>query len=140
MNYNGINKEAIAKRMKEKIKAGASFFLTQPIYSDEDIERIAYLKKETNAKIIAGIMPLVSYRNATFIKNEMPGIVVPDEIINRYKEGLTREEYEEIAIEISIDVMKRLGDLADGYYFMTPFNRYRLIQRIIHWYSELFSK
>lgn len=131
LNHNGVNKEAIAKRMKDKMEAGASFFLTQPIYSEEDIERIAYLKKETNAKIMAGIMPLVSHRNAVFIKNEMPGIVVPDEIVDRYEEGLTREAYEQIAVDISVDVIQRLGDLADGYYFMTPFNRYRLIQRII---------
>lgn len=132
LNYNGVNKEAIAGRMKDKMKAGASFFLTQPIYSDEDIKRIAYLKQETGAKIMAGIMPLVSHRNATFIKNEMPGIFVPDEIIDRYQDGLTREEYEEIAVEISVDVIRKLGNLADGYYFMTPFNRYKLIQRIIN--------
>lgn len=131
LNHNGVNKEAIAKRMKDKMEAGASFFLTQPVYSDEDIDRIKYLKEETGAKIIAGIMPLVSRKNAVFIKNEMPGIYVPDEIVERYEEGLTREEYEDIAVEISVDVINRLGDLADGYYYMTPFNRYKLIQRII---------
>lgn len=132
LNYSGVNKEAIAARIKNKLAAGASYFLSQPVYSDEDIERIAYLKKETGAKIIVGIMPLVSHKNAVFIHNEMPGIHVSDEIMARYTEGLTREQYEEIAIEVSVDIIKKLGDFADGYYFMTPFNRYGLIQKIIN--------
>lgn len=131
LNYAGANKEAIAKRMKDKMAAGAEFFLTQPVYSDEDMERIAYLKKETGAKIIVGIMPLVSHKNAVFIHNEMPGINVPKEIMERYAENLTREEYERIAVEVSVDIINKMGDYVDGYYFMTPFNRYRLIQEII---------
>lgn len=132
LNYNGVNKEAIAARMRNKMAAGAAYFLSQPVYSDEDIERIAYLKKETGAKIIVGIMPLVNHKNAVFIHNEMPGIHVSDEIMARYEEGLTRERYEEIAVEVSVDIIKKLGNFADGYYFMTPFNRYRLIQKIIN--------
>lgn len=132
LNYNGVNKEAIAARMKSKMEAGVSCFLTQPVYSGEDIERIAYLKNETGAKIIVGIMPLVSDKNAVFIQNEMPGIHIPDEIMERYAPGLSREEYEEIAVEVSVDIIKKLGDFAAGYYFMTPFNRYGLIQNIIN--------
>lgn len=132
LNYNGVNKEAIAARMKSKMAAGAAFFLSQPVYSDEDIQRIVYLKRETGARIIVGIMPLVSHKNAVFIHNEMPGIHVSDEIMARYAEGLTREQYEEIAVEISVDIIEKLGDFADGYYFMTPFNRYGLIQKIIN--------
>lgn len=131
LNYAGVNKEAIADRIRTKMEAGASYFLTQPVYSDEDIERIGYLKKSTGAKIIVGIMPLVSHKNAVFIHNEMPGINVPDEIMKQYPEGLTREEYEEVAVNVSETIIRKLGDYVDGYYFMTPFNRYQLIQRII---------
>lgn len=132
LNYSGVNKEAIAVRMKNKMEAGAVCFLTQPVYSDEDIERISYLRNETGAKIIVGIMPLVSYKNAVFIQNEMPGIHVSDEIMSRYVPGLSREEYEELAVEVSVDIIKKLNDVAAGYYFMTPFNRYALIQKIIN--------
>lgn len=131
LNYAGVNKEAIVKRMKDKMAAGAACFLTQPVYSDADMERIAYLKKETGARIIVGIMPLVSHKNAVFIHNEMPGITVPEEIMGKYDKDLTREEYEQIAVQVSVDIIKKMGDNVDGYYFMTPFNRYRLIQEII---------
>ena len=132
LNYSGVNKEAVVARMKSKIEAGVSCFLTQPVYSDEDIERITYLRNETGAKIIAGIMPLVSHKNAVFIQNEMPGIHISDEIMNRYAQDLSREEYEDIAVEVSEDIIKKLDGVAAGYYFMTPFNRYALIQRIIN--------
>lgn len=131
LNYGGVNKDAIVKRMKDKMAAGASYFLTQPVYSKEDMERIAYLKKETGAAIIVGIMPLVSYKNAVFIHNEMPGITVPKEIMDLYEEGLSREEYEQIAIDVSVKIINELKDNVDGYYFMTPFNRYQLVQKII---------
>ncbi len=131
LNYHGVNKQAIAKRMFKKMEQGCSFFLTQPVYSKEDIERLAWLKQETNAIILGGIMPLVSYKNAQFIKNEMPGIHVPEEIIEQYKEGLTKEEYEEIAVNICTDIGKSMADVVDGYYLMTPFNRVDLIMKIM---------
>lgn len=131
LNYHGVNTEAIASRMLKKMESGAEYFLTQPVYSEEDIERLRFLKEKTGAAVIAGIMPLVSRKNAMFIKNEMPGINIPDYIIEMYRENLSREEYEQIAVNVSADIIERLGDVADGYYFMTPFNRYGLIQKII---------
>lgn len=131
LNYSGVNAAAIANRMKRKMEAGCSYFLTQPIYSDEDIERIKWLKNETGAVIACGIMPLVSYKNAMYMKHEMPGINVPDYIIDRYSPEQTREEAENTAIEISVEIARKLYDIADGYYFMTPFNRVSMISKII---------
>ena len=62
--------------MLKKMEAGCRYFLTQPVYDKEGIERLTFLKERTGAKILIGIMPLVSRRNALFIKNEMPGIHV----------------------------------------------------------------
>ena len=64
LNYGRANIDAEIRRMQKKCEAGASFFLTQPIYSDEDIERIRYIKSRIDTKIICGIMPLVSYTYA----------------------------------------------------------------------------
>lgn len=131
LNYHGVNADAIAHRMELKMEQGCKYFLTQPIYSDEDIERIAYLKEKTGAKICAGIMPLVSHKNAVFMSNQMPGIKIPEKIVESYKEDMTREEAEDNAIRISTDIALKLKDIADAYYFMTPFNRVSLICNII---------
>lgn len=131
LNYHGANPDAIIERMKRKAEAGCGYFLTQPVYTEEDVERLTYIKEHIDTKIMCGIMPLVSYKNATFVKNEMPGIHVSDEIVNRYREDMTREEAEEVAIELSVEIAAKLYDIADGFYFMTPFNRTGLIARII---------
>lgn len=131
LNYAGINVDAIAGRMKKKMEAGCSYFLTQPVYSDEDIDRVRQLKQKTGAKILPGIMPLVSYRNALYMKNEMPGIHVPDEIVNSYRPDMERDEAEETAIRISVEIGKKAMDFADGFYFMTPFNRVSLVNEVM---------
>lgn len=131
LNYAGINVDAIAMRMKKKMEAGCSYFLTQPVFSDEDISRVRELKEKTGAKILVGIMPLVSLKNALFMKNELPGIDVPDEIVNRYRADMSRQEAESVAVEICVELGEKLADFADGFYFMTPFNRVGLVGTIL---------
>lgn len=133
LNQNGASPENIAGRMHKKMEAGCSYFLTQPVYDKEGIERLAFLKEQTGAKILIGIMPLVSRRNALFIKNEMPGIHVPDEVVAKYKEGASREEFEEAAIEISKEIIEMGKGIGAGFYFMTPFNRVSLVKSILEY-------
>ncbi len=131
LNQNGARADKIAERMKRKMDAGCQFFLTQPVYSEEEIERLSFLQQKTGAKILIGIMPLVSYRNALFIKNEMPGIHVPDEVLERYDPEGSREEWEQTALAISGQVISMGKNIGAGYYFMTPFHRVSLIKRIM---------
>ena len=131
LNYGRANIDAEIRRMEKKCRAGASFFLTQPIYSDEDVERIRYIKSRIDTKIICGIMPLVSYRNAVFMKNEITGIHVPDEIIAQYRKDMSREEAQAAGVRIAVEIAEKLRDTADGYYFMVPFNRARMIAEIM---------
>ena len=131
LNHNNGSADNIAARMRLKMEAGAQWFLKQPIYGQDDIDRLRELKEKSGGRIIAGIMPLVSRKNALFIKNEMPGIHVPEHVLKQYEEGMSREAYEDVAVAISVDLMKRLEDVCDGYYMMTPFNRAALIKRII---------
>ena len=133
LNYHGANPDAIIRRMEKKIEAGCEYFLTQPIYSDEDVERIAYIRNALGgrAKICCGIMPLVSYKNAMFLHNEMAGINIPEEILAKYDPDMSREAAQAVAVEISLELAGKLSDIADAYYFMTPFNRADLICQII---------
>lgn len=131
LNYAGVNIDAIEMRMRKKMEAGCSFFLTQPVYSDADIQRVRELKERTEAKIILGLMPLVSYKNAMFMKNEMPGIDVPDEVAACYSPDMSREAAEETAISVCVEIGEKVRKFADGYYLMTPFNRVGLVNRII---------
>ena len=130
LNYNGNNVEKIVERMLKKIEAGASYFLTQPVYSRKDMERIQELKERTNSKILCGIMPFVSYTNANFVQNEFAGIEVPQEIVKRYQKEMTREEAEIVGAKLASELVESVRYFADGYYFMLPFNRVSLFEKI----------
>lgn len=131
LNYGRGNIEKVIKRMEKKIESGCSYFLTQPIYSAEDMERIRYIKSRVDTKILCGIMPFVSYRNANFVKNEITGIFVPDEIVNRYKPDMSREEAQHIGETLGKELMEQMSDFADGFYFMLPFNRVSMLSNLL---------
>jgi methionine synthase / methylenetetrahydrofolate reductase(NADPH) len=130
LNYGRGLVDKVIERMQKKIDAGAKYFLTQPIFTDEDMERIRYIKSKVDTKLLCGIMPLVSYRNANFIKNEITGINVPDSVVERYRPDMTKEEAEWIGAEIASEIIEKISDCADGYYFMLPFNRVSLMEKI----------
>ena len=87
--------------------------------------------KKTGAKILCGVMPLDSRKNALFIKNEMTGIEVSDEIAERFQPDMTKEESEAVGIAIVKEVMAYAEDVVDGFYFSLPFNRVYLLKRIL---------
>lgn len=136
INQGRKNIEVEKKRILKKIECGARFFISQPVFSDMEKERLREINKMIKAidkeiKLICGVMPLVSRKNALFMKNEMPGINVTDEIIEMFKENGTREEGEESGIKIAKKVIEDTSDFADGYYFSVPFNRLYLLNHIL---------
>ena len=118
-------------RVKKKMEEGVEFFLTQPVFTKEDAARLRRIKEETGAKILCGIMPLISRKNAMFMKNEIAGVNVTDEIVARYPEKANRKEGEAAGIQLAKEVMKMVEDFADGYYFSFPFNRVYMLQDIM---------
>lgn len=118
-------------RVKRKIEAGASFFLTQPIFTVEDADRVRRIKAETGARILCGIMPLVSRKNALFMKNEIAGVMVTDEIVARYPENADKTAGEAVGVALAREVMQMTDDFADGYYFSFPFNRVNMLTKIL---------
>lgn len=131
INQNRLNTKFEIDRIKRKMEAGAEFFLTQPVFSRAQAQILRDMKAETGATILVGIMPLVSRRNALFMKNEMAGIEIPDEIIERYGENATRQEGEDCGIQIAREILGYTVDFADGYYFSFPFNRVHMLAHIV---------
>ena len=131
INHNRMNTKAETERIRRKMAAGATFFMTQPIFSAEQADVIRQMKKETGAMILVGLMPLVSRKNAVFMKNEMTGIEIPDTVIERYREDMSREEGEACGAQIAREFMAMTDDFADGYYFSFPFNRVHMLKKIL---------
>lgn len=131
LNYNRRNIEVEIQRLKKKEAAGAKFFLTQPIFTKEDAKKLRYIKSQIKAKVLCGIMPLISRRNARFIQNEMLDIHVTDEIVNLFSPDMTKEEGEAVGVKIAKEMVKEVEDFVDGYYFSIPFNRVYLLEQIL---------
>lgn len=132
INQGRRNLDIEIGRVKKKMAEGASFFFTQPIFGEADAARVRRIKEETGARILCGIMPLVSRRNALFMKNEMTGIAVTDDIVAQYAEQATRAEGEAVGVRIARQVIRLTEDFADGYYFSFPFNRVYLLEQILN--------
>ena len=81
-------------------------------------------------KIVGGILPIVSRQNALYLNREISGISVDEKTIALY-EGADRARGEELAVEISTGMARRMAPFVDGYYLITPFSRTALIVRIM---------
>ncbi|MGB4610302.1 MAG: bifunctional homocysteine S-methyltransferase/methylenetetrahydrofolate reductase [Saccharofermentanales bacterium] len=131
LNVNVPRFDIELKKAKRKVESGAQVFLTQPIFTERGKENLMHAKQELGdqIKFLAGIIPLVSEKNALFMKYEMTGIDVPDEIVKRYA-NLDREQAEKLALEISREIMADLSNVTDGFYLITPFQRTHLTAQL----------
>ena len=108
-----------------KVKAGAEFVITQPVFDTDSL--IKFIDKIRNLDIdiplVAGIWPLVSYRNAMFLKTEVPGVVVPDSVIERMSKATTKEDGIKIGLEIAIEMKNKIAPYVAGYQVSAPFGK-----------------
>ena len=132
LNLNARNFDVELRRAGEKLENGMSGFLTQPVLSEQAVENLRRTRETLGerAKILAGIMPVVSQRNAIFMENEVNGIHVAEDIMEAFA-GLDREQGEALGLEISLKMAREALPYADGFYLMTPFNRVALMERLI---------
>ncbi len=112
-------------RYFRKIDSGAEFCITQPVFDLEALnvflDRAA--RHSRTIPVIAGIWPLASYRNAEFMNNEVPGVVVRPEILERMSRCTTKEEARETGIEIARETVARIRDRVQGFQVSAPFGR-----------------
>lgn len=130
LDVNAKNFDVQLSLAREKEAAGVECFLTQPVLSPEAMENIIRARQALSARILGGVFPVVSQRNALFLNNEISGIRVCDEIVSLY-EGKSREECEALAVKISLAVAQALAPHTDGLYLITPFRRVGLMTRIL---------
>ena len=131
LNLNARNFDVELRRAQEKLQNGMSGFLTQPVLSAQAVvnlkdPRNTGRKGENSGRHHAG----GEQRNAIFMENEVNGIHVDAEIIERFA-GLDRAQGEELGLEVSVKAAQAAAPYADGFYLMTPFNRIALMERLI---------
>jgi len=129
-NPNSQRMEVQAERLARKVANGAHFVQTQPLYDlarlDEMLERTASLK----VPVLPGILPLVSERNCEFLHNEVPGIVIPDDIRARMQ-GKEKEEGVREGLAIAREFIDASRDRVGGFYLIPPFGRYEIAVELV---------
>lgn len=130
LDVNARNFDVQLRLAREKEQNGMEGFLTQPVLSARALDNLKRARTELKGSLYVGLLPIVSYRNALFLKNEISGMDIPDDLAERYR-GLNREQAENLAVETIIDMARQARDVVDGYYLMTPFKRTALMASII---------
>ncbi|MDD3154005.1 MAG: bifunctional homocysteine S-methyltransferase/methylenetetrahydrofolate reductase [Victivallaceae bacterium] len=131
---SAIDPEREFRRLMEKIEAGADFVITQPVFAVEPLLRlIARVEREGKVKIpfIAGIWPLASLRNAEFMRNEVPGVVVPDEVMRRMASGADKETQKREGIAIAREAIEAIRGTVAGVQVSAPFGNVRTAAAVI---------
>jgi homocysteine S-methyltransferase len=131
-NPNSPRMEVQVARLAKKIDNGARFAQTQPLYDvarlDEMLEKTASL----GIPILPGILPLVSERNCEYLHNEVPGIVIPDEIRERMR-GKEKEAGMLEGLAIAREFITRVKERVGGFYLIPPFGRYEIAVELVRY-------
>jgi len=132
LNLGARNFAVELRRAEEKLACGMTGFLTQPVLSTQALEnlRLARQTLGSRAKLLAGVLPVVSLRNAQFLDSEVNGIQVEPELLQRFA-GLDKAAGEALGLEVAFGVAKAALPYADGLYLMTPFQRVGLMETLI---------
>ncbi len=119
------------RRLEEKVRAGAEYVMTQPVYDPRTVERFLGLIRHLNVPVLIGILPLYSHRNAEFLHNEVPGMSVPDDIRERMRRAGSGEQAQAEGVAIAREALLAAKDLVQGAYVMPPFNKVELAVRVV---------
>ena len=131
LNINAVRFDLELERAKEKMDCGVSAFLTQPVLSEQAALHLERARDELRgAKLIGGLFPVVSEKNARFLQSEVHGIMVDEAVVRAYA-GLDRAQGEDMAVRLCREAASRISPFVDGYYMMTPFQRVELVCRVI---------
>ncbi len=120
LDPTALDRKRELDRFRQKIDSGAEFAITQPVFDPDALLRMLDDVQQFGVPIVAGIWPLVSYRNALFMRNEVPGVVVPDAVLTRMAAVNTREEQLATGIQIARESVARVRKRVAGIQVSAP--------------------
>ena len=121
LDPTALDQQRELDRFRQKVEAGAEFAITQPVFDPDALLRVLDEVQRYHVPILAGIWPLASYRNACFMRNEVPGVVVPDAVMERMASVDSREGQLAVGIEIARESIDRVRDRVAGVQVSAPF-------------------
>ena len=133
LNLMPSNPEREIKILRRKLSNGADFALTQPVYqpeiATEFLRRYSDQFGKLEIPVLVGILPLYSSRHAAFLHNEVPGILIPENTLQRIEKVGDKAPQE--GVRIAVELVEQIKDWGQGVYIMPAFSRYDLAAEII---------
>jgi methionine synthase I (cobalamin-dependent)/5,10-methylenetetrahydrofolate reductase len=133
VNPNALNLDEEVRRFEYKVEAGASFAIAQPVFKAEQLARFLQRVEGGGAPpvpILAGIFTLTSYRNAEFLNNEVPGVSVPESILERMRKADTGDKARAEGLKIAQEMLLEVRGLVQGAQITAPFGRYAMAAEV----------
>lgn len=124
-NPGAIDLDEEMRRFEWKVRAGAEYVVTQPVFDLDMLERFIQRIEDVRIPVIAGIWPLTSYRNAEFMLNELR-VPVPDEFMERMRRAENAEQARDVGVAIAREMVMRARPMVQGVQLSAPFGRYRM--------------
>jgi methionine synthase I (cobalamin-dependent)/5,10-methylenetetrahydrofolate reductase len=109
------------ERFKRKVDAGAEYAITQPIFDAASLLNFIEATKGYKIPIVAGIWPFSSFKNAEFMANEVPGVVVGKDLLERMSKAATRSDGIKLGVEIAQEIIEDIKDYVAGFAVSAPF-------------------
>lgn len=142
VNPGAVNLDEEIKRFEWKVEAGAQYAITQPVFDTDQLRHFLKRIEHLNIPIVAGIWPLVSFRNAEFLHNEVPGVNVTSEILERMRiaSDKGKEEAREEGITIARESLLEVHDLIAGVQVSAPFGNVKYALQVFEVLDEFKGK
>jgi len=133
VNQGAADPALESARFAYKVEAGADFAITQPVFSPDALERFLEKASPAGIPVIAGIWPFMSLRNAEFLANEMPGVVVPAATVDRMRdaESAGPEAAVEEGVTIALEMIEAIRPLVQGFHLSAPHRRVEVPLRVL---------
>jgi homocysteine S-methyltransferase len=142
VNPGAINLDEEIKRFEYKVEAGAQYAITQPVFDTEQLSDFLKRIEHVRIPIVAGIWPLVSYRNAEFLHNEVPGVRVTPSIMERMRVASekSKEAARDEGLKIARESLLEVRDQIQGVQVSAPFGNVRYALEVFDVLDEFGAK
>ena len=138
VNPGAINPAEEIKRFEWKVEAGAQYAITQPVFDTDQLREFLKRIEHCRIPIVAGIWPLVSFRNAEFLHNEVPGVRVTPSIMERMRaaSAISKEAGRDEGLKIARESLLEVRELIQGVQVSAPFGNVRYALEVFDVLSE----
>jgi homocysteine S-methyltransferase len=132
VNPGHLDLEYELRRLDWKVKAGAEYAITQPVFDVRQLEHFLNRIEPMNLPVVAGIWPLLSYRNAQFMNNEVPGVSVPDDVMERMRIASEKSKEHGLreGVTIARETLERVRERVAGVQVSAPLGRVDLALQV----------